>query len=460
LKDDTIYEQVVTEGVISGDLFDLPAGSVSAAFGGQFRWDKINDLVDPQQQFTPFGPTLGRFLASEEIWELFGEVGVPILRDAPLADRLDVVGSVRMTSNPDYGKNVTYKTGLDWQVTPEWRLRGSYGTSFRAPALFERFRPGLGRGGGSQFASDPCTLWENSGDPVLQANCQAAGIPMGYFSVAAGPSVTTAGNPDLVPETSRATNVGLIWTPEFADLSIAADYWTIKIDEQVNIIGAFNVVLLCYQSADFPNDPFCAKHTRDANPASPTFRQLLVVQDNFFNVSQQRNQGVDIAFRYGEDVLGGRINVNSTLTFILEDKLQNFEGQPFTDRKGQILFPDFAGNANISYTQDGWTAFYGVQMVGGGDNAIDGVTVGTTNRFPGMVERKFHTEMVVYHDVSLSKSFGDRVSLRFGVQNLLDREPPVISAGTPGLAFRRGVSALGNWDMVGRRAFVSLSTKF
>jgi hypothetical protein len=46
------------------------------------------------------------------------------------------------------------------------------------------------------------------------------------------------------------------------------------------------------------------------------------------------------------------------------------------------------------------------------------------------------------------------------VQNVFDREPPAISAGSAGTAFRIGRSAIGNWDLLGRRAFASVSRSF
>ena len=54
--------------------------------------------------------------------------------------------------------NWTYKLGANWEVTDWLRFRGTYGTSFRAPALFEQFLADE-TGFPSQRAIDPCVQW-------------------------------------------------------------------------------------------------------------------------------------------------------------------------------------------------------------------------------------------------------------------------------------------------------------
>src|SRR5690606_8675204 len=77
------------------------------------------------------------------------------------------------------GTDHVWKGGLNWQIVPSLRLRGTVGTSFRAPGLYELY---LGDQTGflAQTAIDPCVLWGESDNTNLRANCAAAGIPADY----------------------------------------------------------------------------------------------------------------------------------------------------------------------------------------------------------------------------------------------------------------------------------------
>ena len=70
---------------------------------------------------------------------MFGEVEIPLLGGMQFAESLTLDASARYTSYDSYGDGSVYKLGLNYQITPEYRVRGTTGTSFRAPALFEMF---------------------------------------------------------------------------------------------------------------------------------------------------------------------------------------------------------------------------------------------------------------------------------------------------------------------------------
>jgi iron complex outermembrane receptor protein len=157
-----------------------------------------------------------------------------------------------------YGTNYTYKAGLNWQITHAYRLRTSYGTSFRAPALFEL---NLGDQGGylGQASVDPCIRYappEGGGtsNPTIAKNCAAQGIPGDYGGANPSAFIVTGGGKDLKPEKSKAFSAGFIWTPDFADINIAIDYYEIEVNDQVTSNGAA-VVGQCYASSRLPDQP-------------------------------------------------------------------------------------------------------------------------------------------------------------------------------------------------------------
>src|SRR5690606_27798423 len=81
------------------------------------------------------------------------------------------------------------------------------------------------------------------------------------FTVA--PTVVTGGGLGVLEaETSDAFTAGIIWRPKFADLSLSVDYFDIEVKDEVDVIGAQNIVFGCYESAFFPDEPLCDQFDR------------------------------------------------------------------------------------------------------------------------------------------------------------------------------------------------------
>src|SRR5690606_32457037 len=129
------------------------------------------------------------------------------------------------------------------------------GTSFRAPALYELYLGNQTRYS-SQSAIDPCYQHATSGVGAdISAACTALGIP-GDYNASGGSSATVLTNGGygvLNAETADTMNVGLIWTPRFADLSVAVDYFEATIEDEVRQFGSYNIVEQCLRG----NTEFC-----------------------------------------------------------------------------------------------------------------------------------------------------------------------------------------------------------
>ncbi|MDT9170831.1 TonB-dependent receptor, partial [Escherichia coli] len=76
---------------------------------------------------------------TDSVKEVFGEIFVPLLSDRPFFQNLSLNASVRYTDYESYGSDVTYKVAGEWEFFRGFGVRGSYGTSYRAPALSEQF---------------------------------------------------------------------------------------------------------------------------------------------------------------------------------------------------------------------------------------------------------------------------------------------------------------------------------
>ncbi|HEX5008657.1 MAG TPA: TonB-dependent receptor, partial [Hyphomonadaceae bacterium] len=295
----TTYEQTVVQGVISGDLLELPAGALGVAVGAEWRNFELDDTPSEGEQNNEFWNTSSALVTRGEdtVREAFMEVNVPLLRGVPFAEELTLDGSFRSFDYDSYGSDSVWKAGLNWQVVPSVRLRATKGTSYRAPALYELFLGSL-TGFQDQQLIDPCIDWGESTNANLRANCASEGIPDDYNGGGGTDATITSsgGAGNLRAETSEASTLGMIWTPDFIDLSLAIDYFDITINDQVTQLGPANILAGCYTAAVFPNG-FCDLFVRNPGVGAGAFN-IATVTDNYINISQQATHGIDITLRY------------------------------------------------------------------------------------------------------------------------------------------------------------------
>jgi iron complex outermembrane recepter protein len=462
----TVYEQQFVEGFVSGDVLTLPAGNVGAVLGFHVRRDSIDDvpgavtLANNSWGLSGAGVTRGE----KDTREVFGELGIPLLHGAAFAEDLRVTLSGRLTDDEFAGTASTYKAGVNWQITPSWRIRATTGTSFRAPALFESFLANE-TGFFGQRTVDPCIQWAANlaAGNISQRtadNCAADGIASNFSGGTTGATVTSSGSLDLLPEESTSSVIGIVWTPQFIDLSVAVDYFEITVENQVTRLGA-NIPAACYNSVNFPADPTCNLFTRNGPNNG-----IDTITDNFINVSEQNNRGIDLTTRYRHDLGWGELTWATQATWQLENNIAVFPG--FT-----ILLNGTEGNptivANSLFELDigDWSWFWRTDYIGRSSDApfqSDGVNV-SIDGLPGGVTApaivKIRSEPTIYHTATMQRDF-DNWSISVGIANLFDEHPPALSTIPLSVSYTTaGTSNLqSNYDYVGRRFFLSLSREF
>ncbi|MBX3480040.1 MAG: TonB-dependent receptor [Caulobacter sp.] len=470
----TTYKQDMVEASISGDLFNLPAGPLGAAFGVTYRKDQIDDQPGfDEAAGNLWGSTAaGRTKGSDSVYETFGELEIPILKGLPGIESLDAQVSGRYTDYDSYGSGSTYKLGLNWQITPSWRIRGSKGTSFRAPALYELYLANQ-TSFTNQGAVDPCGTYEDNPNPLIQANCAAAGVPIGYIPTGSSVLVTTGGGAGVLnAETSDAYTVGVIWTPSFIDLSVAVEYFDYKVNDEIRQFGSANIAYQCYSSNSYPTDPFCTLLTRA--PATDPLRpnQILTINNSYVNVAEQINRGIDLTLRYQHEFDVGRLTFDGQFTWQTKDTTTLLGGAATEDYNGTTTEPDFTGTMSLRFDRGDWTVFWNTDLIGkqsdtetfGGDvfaysryadlpNGINTTNCNAPNNY--CVYYKQYAEFTAYHSLSVRRKMDDW-TFQAGIQNLFDERPPSASAGQ----FRSGTAALNLYDVRGRRAFIAITKRW
>ncbi|QNH21902.1 TonB-dependent receptor [Xanthomonas sp. GW] len=462
-KGNTTYDQAIVNAVVTGNLFALPAGDVGAAFGVEYRHTKIDDEPDA---LTKSGDIWGYSSAqatkgTDNVREAFMEFDIPLLKNKPGIESLSVNLSGRAFKyNSVADSDQVWKTGLNWQIIPSLRVRGSIGTSYRAPGLYELYL-GDQTGYQSQTTIDPCILWGDSSNTFIQQNCAAAGIPSDYAGGGGSATVYgSGGKGTLKPETSKAKTLGVVWTPEFANLSIAVDYFDYNIRGEIAQLNEFDIINGCYGSAVYPN-AFCDQFVRNSptDPASPN--TITTIYNKYININRERTRGYDLQMNYDNDFSFGKLSLEAQVTYTMEDVLQLFDsaaasGLNTSDQVGYIGRPKTVGLLSADLKRGDWTFSYEASYVSTTRNR----DLDPTFTYQGYQDatRDIKAGWQVLHNASVAYEQGDW-GIMVGVRNLFDKAPDLISTGA-GTRYGNTPLYASQYDWYGRTAFARVQYKF
>jgi len=460
-KGNTVYTQSTVNAVVNGNLFELPAGPINAAFGAEYRHYTIDDKPPGASWgFTTASETKG----SDNVKEIFGEVGIPLLKGLPAVDSLTADLSAREFKYDSVGSSShVWKYGLNWQVIPSFRFRGSMGTSYRAPGLYELY---LGDQSGflSQASIDPCLNWADSNNDFIRANCAAAGIP-GDYGAGGNPSATVftgGGKGFLKPENSKAKSLGFVWSPTFANLNVAVDYFDYHIRGEITSLGAGDILFGCYGSPIYPNN-FCSMFHRNAPDAAANANMITDVHATYVNINSERTRGYDLQLNYSRDFSFGKLKADAQLTYTLEDSLQLFDsseasGFSTSNFVGYIGRPYMVGLFDASLERGNWTySWQGIYTSGTSDKDLDPYFTyqGYENAWR---QTKVHAQL--RHSVSVGYDAG-KLGITFGIRNVFDQTPPLVSTGVGGVYSGARVGNVpldaSQYDWFGRTYFARLN---
>jgi outer membrane receptor protein involved in Fe transport len=448
----TTYDEITFTANADGRLFKLPAGDLRGAVGLEYRTLKLDDTPSADAinanlyNFTASGITKGK----DAVRELYAEIEAPILRNLPMAESLTLNLSGRYTDYNSYGSDRTYKIGIGYTPVKWLKIRGTKGSSFRAPALFEQYLSPTSGFLSSQ--ADPCNDYgQLPPTSPLYINCASEGLPPNW-NASTGVQVNSAGGAllGLKSENSHADTVGFVLQPSLptsvGDLAFAVDWWRIAIRNQVAQIGGGNLLTLCYNDPQFrAGGGYCAYSTRDANGE-------LVVDDNYINIATQVAEGVDYNVRFTREIGVGELIMDLRATrYILQDS-KLLPTDPFDHLNGTLDNPKWVGDADIRYKWKDYTLRYGLTYV----DSMDSTTF--LGEDPATTVFNFKVGSYTTHDMSLKYESPNKWEIIGGVRNFTDATPKTISAG----AYDRVGNSLlySGYDYFGRRLFLTLSKTF
>ncbi|MDH5622489.1 MAG: TonB-dependent receptor, partial [Gammaproteobacteria bacterium] len=415
-------EQKSFTGNISGQLFDLPAGSVGVAGGFEIREDSGWSYPDA---LLTTGAALGNAQdpidGSIKATEIYGEMHVPVLSGAPLAETLDLDLALRYSDYDLFGDDTNYKVGVNWQLVPALKIRGTYSTAFRAPSIPELFS---GVREAQLPTVDPCSNWASL-DPstVISQNCQAFGVPINYVQFGSIVITDIGGNPALKPEDAKTFTVGAVFEPGILPgLALTIDYFDIDIDNAINQTGGSAKLNICYTSEGLSH-PFCgpSHHTRNSLTGDIDF---LSAQSA--NTGNEVMSGIDFGASYDFDIGSVQQQVGFKTTYLQKYEIIAFEGDTPLIRDGGVGccvggYPEWRASGFWTASRDNWSGTYNFQMIGSATdyNGVAG-EIGT------------EIDPVFYHNLQGSYKLSDTIELRLGIDNVLDEDAPYVRSWSDG----------------------------
>ena len=282
--EDIVNKQHVATASISGPLFSWWAGDVTAALGAEYRKEQTQDTFDlATQQGLNSSNVIPNLAGQFHVWEAFGELNVPLLKDLSFTKYLGVNGAARYSKYSTVGSNWSYNFGVEWQPIRDLRFRAQYAKAVRAPNISELFSAP-----GQTFApvNDPCNGVTVASSGQFAAACRA--IPAVAAAIAASGSFTyplanlqqidglIGGNQNLNQEAAKTKTLGLVFTPSFVPgLGITVDYYDIKIDGAIRSLDR-NFEISAVPGHRQPG--FLQQHHPGSEHGLPAPRELAVNQ--------------------------------------------------------------------------------------------------------------------------------------------------------------------------------------
>lgn len=458
----TTFEQATVNAVFTGELFELPAGAIGTAVGLEYRYYSIDDQPGTLSRT---GDLWGSSSASvtkgnDRVKEAFVEFDVPLLKGIPGIESLTANASGRVFEYDSVdGSDNVWKLGLNWQISSALRVRGTIGTSYRAPGLYELYL-GNQTGFAAQASIDPCILWGESSNDRYQANCAAAGIPANYAGGGSSATVYSGGGEgQLIPETSKAKTLGIVFTPSFANLNLAIDYFDYQVNDEIGQITTADIVRGCYGAAVYPN-AYCNLLVRNPSTANQPYA-ITDVFNQYVNINKQRTRGYDMTLNYDHDFSFGKFSLESQVTYTIEDTQDVFSssvasGLTTNELLGDIGRPKVVGNLGLTFSRGDWT-YNWLSTYIHKTEAVDVTEVFTYQGRPNSY-RDIVADARTYHTASVSYSQEDWEIL-VGVSNIFDKTPPLISTGAD-TRYGNVAAFATQYDLYGRTGFVRLKYKF
>jgi iron complex outermembrane recepter protein len=478
----TTAREYMAQATANGDLgqygIKLPSAgsSVKLAVGADWRQDWFDQQPSFVAQYgltsgdSPIPPEYGNF----NLWEAFTEARIPLIDHKPFLNQLEVDLGYRYSSYNLGFKTNTYKFGLVWAPVDSIRLRAGYNRAVRAPNIDELF---TGNSIGAGGVSDPC--W--GATPALsEAQCALTGVTAAeYGHIAVNPAAQintqTGGNVHLQPEIADTYTFGVVFRPSvIPSLSASVDYYDIDIKGTIEELPAATVVNGCATGTS----AFCSLIHRGPNGSLWENIQTEYVVTTNQNIGKLRAKGADVNVQYslGMGALGG-MNIGLTGNWVREFITQTtpslssaydcagFYGATCAGNNvlGDGPVPHWRHVLTASWQTPWWDLGLNLRWRYIGPTQNDGLSYNPNLAQDGYYTAADHIAAYNYIDLSADVPVTKGVTATLGVNNIADKNPPLVPSGTFSACPTTGCNDNtwpGMYDTMGRYIFLHVEAKF
>jgi outer membrane receptor protein involved in Fe transport len=503
-------EQVVNANV-TGDLSKYGVKSpwakdgVGVSLGTEYRRESLGFSFDGEftsGDLAGLGGAPQPVSGAYDVKEIFGEVRVPIIQDMPLAKEISFEGGYRYSNYSISGGVSTYKEALDWQVTPDIRLRGSFQRAVRAPNVIELFAPSAP---GLASGTDPCaaTAAGAAGKAAFTlAQCVNTGVTAAQYGngqlapglggnvggtdiipqcISSQCNIVGSGNLALKPEASNTKSVGFVFTPTFIPgFNLTVDWFDIKVSGAIGTAGLTTVLSTCANDPTalaFGGSTYCSLIHRDTSALNPgALFGNGFVNLPLLNANELRTTGVDMEANYRVNLSDWGMGDHGSLVF---NMVGTYTQRLYTAEPGGSAFdcsglygttcgtPTAKWRHKLRVT---WVTPWNVSLSAQW-RYISGTSLDLNQSNPAfqggpgtdLFPQDAHIPAYSYLDLSGEWRVRDRITLHAGVNNVFDKDPPILDSNAFGIsapAFGNGNTYPQVYDSLGRTIFVGITADF
>jgi len=456
------YEQTVLQAVVDGpvEAIQLPTASspLALSLGYEKRDEQGSTNPDECLKLAPAScqggaggnllPINGGFAVSE----FFVEGLMPLIEERQFVQSLGLEFGARQSDFDTVGSVDTWKVGLNWRINDQFLFRIMEQEATRAPNVGELFAP-VTRGL-SNATIDPCSVANAAKiDARLRPLCVASGMLPQQIGVVqdiiAGQIQTFNGsNPTRLPGAEQAdtSTVGFVWTPDFdrlTNFSLSVDYYDILVNDVIGSFSAQEVLDSCYVLGDLA----ACKQIRRVN--GDLQDDTAGVEQYTTNLSYLQAEGLELGVNFGFDLANlGNLQFYANVNKYLTQESQSSPTVPVIDCKG------FYGTSCDPISDLRW--------VQGTTWSWNDLSLNLQWRHIGSVDKELpevagtfaaFRSIDSYNYLDLSASYNlwdDRIRLTGGIQNLTDKDPPVLGNEVGDTSSNSGNTFPSNYDMLGR----------
>ncbi len=473
-------------GVLNGDLGIASPGATDAigfAVGAEYRKYTAQQLADQiaqtAGQLGGGGAATIPFKGEYDVKEIYGEINAPLIQDKPFFENLTLEAGARYSSykvnsstiDPSYDA-FTWKAGGTWEIGYGLKVRGNYSRAVRAPTINELFQPPVT--GLTNLGTDPCAGNAPTTNANLRAVCIAQGAPAGVIGSITNPTAaqaqaTTSGSLELRPEKASTWTIGAVFQPDFVPgLALTVDYYNIKVTDAISTPLSGDGIGDCFNNLSAASATATACTVIRRNPITGGLDGTPDTTPGLFlplsNLGTIKTRGLDLTATYSRDLGFTKIGISGNANWTFSQK---FQATPTSiDRECVGFFSSncgFTGSLQPKFQSNLRTTF-GFDFVDVSVNwrHLSGLIQEPQDVIDGGAFFEAFRKIKTYDAFDLSGRFSvtKMLTMIVTVNNLFDRNPPIVGSTAGSTSFNSGNTFPSTYDALGRRYTVQVGLKF